>query len=137
MEVRELIKIAIDAREKSYSPYSNFKVGAALLTKSGKIFTGCNVESVAFSPTMCAERTAIVKAVSEGEREFHTLVVIGGHSDGRDPGEGYAGPCGVCRQFIIEFGKEIKVVIAKSEEEYYEHTILDFMPMPFAPEALL
>lgn len=136
MEIRELIKIAIKAREFSYSPYSNFKVGAALLCKSGKVFTGCNVESVSYTPTICAERTAIIKAVSEGEREFDTLVVIGG-KDGEVPEKGvYSGPCGVCRQMIYEFGKDIKVVIANSLDEYYVHTISELFPLGFGPEAL-
>jgi len=137
-KIRELIQIAIDARKKAYAPYSNFLVGAALLTKDGKIYTGCNIESVSYSPTTCAERTAILKAVSEGDRDIDAIAVTGGHADGSvKPGVvGYSGPCGVCRQLIYEFGNDVTVIIAKSLDEYYVHSISELLPFGFGPEYL-
>ena len=96
----QLMQCAVEARKKSYSPYSQFKVGAALLTKSGKVYTGCNVENAAYSPTNCAERTAVFKAVSEGETEFSAIAIVGGKGD--EPSE-FCAPCGVCRQVLAEF----------------------------------
>ncbi|EDS4737745.1 cytidine deaminase [Salmonella enterica] len=136
-KIQELIAIATKARSYSYAPYSDFTVGAALLTKTGKIFTGCNVESVSYSPTTCAERVAILKAVSEGERQFEMLVVTGGPREGESKAEGYSGPCGVCRQLIYEFGKDTIVVIANSPDEYYVHTISELFPLGFGPDHLL
>ena len=136
MDKKLLIKKAIEAMGKSYSPYSKFRVGAALLTKSGKIFTGCNIESVSFTPTICAERTAFFKAVSEGEMEFEAIAIIGGPEDGKKAIEGYSGPCGVCRQVMLEFCKDLKIIIAKSEDEYYEHTLQELLPLGFGPENL-
>ncbi|XP_037931162.1 cytidine deaminase-like [Teleopsis dalmanni] len=98
---KELIRAAIAARKQSYSPYSKFKVGSAFRTKSGRIFSGCNVENVAFSPTCCAERTALLKAISEGEREFVAGAVVAYQESGD-----LTTPCGVCRQFIVEFANE-------------------------------
>ncbi|MFJ5717857.1 cytidine deaminase [Neobacillus sp. NPDC093127] len=130
-----LIRKAFEAMEFSYSPYSNFQVGAALLTKSGKIYTGCNIESVAFTPTVCGERTAIFKAVSEGEREFEALVAVGGPKDKDWDELGWSGPCGVCRQVINEFCKgDLKIIIAKSEEVYKEFTLEELLPYGFGPE---
>ncbi|MBQ9162495.1 MAG: cytidine deaminase [Clostridia bacterium] len=97
---RDLMLIAVEARKNSYSPYSNYRVGAALLGKSGKVYTGCNVENAAYTPTNCAERTAVFKAVSEGEREFTAIAVVGGLGD--EPSE-FCAPCGVCRQVLSEF----------------------------------
>jgi cytidine deaminase len=137
VKIQEMITAAAKARESSYAPYSNFTVGASLLTKSGKLFTGCNVESVSYSPTTCAERVAILKAVSEGERNFDMIVVIGGPREGKSKAEGYSGPCGVCRQMIYEFGKETTVVIANSLDEYYVHNISELFPLGFGPDHLL
>jgi len=126
---KELAKAAIAAKEMSYSPYSNFKVGAALLTKSGKIYTGCNIENAAFSPTNCAERTAIFKAVSEGEREF-AAIAIAGAGQSKEPD--YCYPCGVCRQVISEFAdSELTVIIAKTEDDYLVHTLGEILPFGF------
>ncbi|EBO3633854.1 cytidine deaminase [Salmonella enterica] len=136
-KIQELIGIAEHARSYSYAPYSDFTVGAALLTKTGKIFTGCNVESVSYSPTTCAERVAILKAVSEGERQFEMLVVTGGPRESESKVDGYSGPCGVCRQLIYEFGKDTIVVIANSSSEYYTHTISELFPLGFGPDHLL
>ena len=98
MEARELLAMAYEARERSYAPYSHFRVGAALLTKSGKVYKGCNIENAAYTPTNCAERTAFFKAVSEGEREFTAIAIVGGKE-----GEAcdFCAPCGVCRQVTI------------------------------------
>jgi cytidine deaminase len=133
MENRELIQTAIEAREKAYTPYSNFQVGAAVLTKSGKVFTGCNIENAAFTPTICAERTAIFKAVSEGERDFEAIAVIGG-PEGPLKETGIAtGPCGVCRQVLMEFGPDIKVISANTLDEYFVTTVAELMPKGFGP----
>lgn len=124
MDNKELLKIAEKAKENAYVPYSKFHVGAALLTKSGKVFTGCNVECASYGGTNCAERTAIFKAVSEGEREFEKIAVT---SD--NIGETY--PCGICRQVILEFGRDIKVVLGESEGEYREMSIQELIPYGF------
>ncbi|MCL2367628.1 MAG: cytidine deaminase [Oscillospiraceae bacterium] len=138
-KIRELIERAFQAREKAYVPYSNFLVGAALLTTDGKIHTGCNIESVSYTPTTCAERTAILKSVSEGDRNIAAIAVCGGHRDETEGPQvaGYAGPCGVCRQLIYEFGKDITVIIAKSLDEYYVHSISELYPLGFGPEFLI
>ena len=100
LQIQELIKTAIDMRAFSYVPYSNYRVGAALLTTEGKIYTGCNIENAGYTPCNCAERTAFFKAVSEGVRDFRAICVVGG-KDG--PLTEYAAPCGVCRQVMMEF----------------------------------
>ncbi len=129
MDEKSLIRAAVKARELSYSPYSGFMVGAALLAKSGRIFTGCNVENAAFGPGDCAERTAFVKAASEGEREFVAIVVAGWPRDGAP---GFAYPCGVCRQIMAEFcGPEFKIFTAKSPEEYETRTLGELLPHSF------
>ncbi|KGG80159.1 cytidine deaminase [Caloranaerobacter azorensis] len=129
MDKRQLIKKALEAKEKSYAPYSNFHVGAALLTKNGKIYTGCNIESASYTPTNCAERTAIFKAVSEGDREFVAIAIVGDSKT-------YTYPCGVCRQVIREFGKDIKIIVAKSEDDYKEYDLEELFPHSFGPEDL-
>ena len=98
-KIRQLIAQALTARTFSYSPYSHFQVGAALLTKDGKIYSGCNIENAAYGPSNCAERTAIFKAVSEGQLEFAAIAITGGKEGEHD----YAAPCGVCRQVMMEF----------------------------------
>lgn len=136
MDIRNLIEKAIEAREYSYSPYSHYKVGAALLTKSGKIYTGCNIENAAFSPTVCAERTAIFKAVSEGEREFEAIAIVGGpNGELKETGD-FTGPCGVCRQVLMEFGPDIKIISANSVDEYFINTVADLTPKGFGPANL-
>lgn len=124
---KELIEKAIEAREKAYVPYSNFLVGAAVKTKKGKIFTGCNIESASFTPTICAERTALSKAISEGYKEIEAIAVVGSFEE-------YTFPCGVCRQFIVEFGKDIKIIVAKNTDEYKIYQISDLLPNSFGPE---
>jgi cytidine deaminase len=134
MDVHKLVGAAIAARGLSYSPYSGFCVGAALLTRSGKIFTGCNIENAAYGPTNCAERTAFFKAVSEGERAFEAIAVAGWPKDGEP---GYAYPCGVCRQVMAEFcDGSFKVIVAKSEKAYAEHTLAELLPHGFGPKDL-
>ena len=126
MDYRALIEEAMAAKEMSYAPYSHFRVGAALLTKSGKVYRGCNIENVAFSPTNCAERTAFFKAVSEGEKEFAAIVVNGDADD-------FLYPCGVCRQVMVEFCDRdtFKVIVAKNADEYREYTLGELVPGAF------
>lgn len=128
MDKRLLIKKAFEAKEKAYVPYSGYHVGACVLTGSGKTYTGCNIESASYTPTICAERTAIAKAVSEGERDIKAIAITGDSE--------WTYPCGVCRQVIREFGKDILVIIAKSQEEYREYTLKDLLPNSFGPEDL-
>lgn len=130
--MRSLIEKARQAAEKSYAPYSGFNVGAALLTKSGKVYTGCNIENSAFSPSVCAERTAIFKAVSEGEKEFEAIAIVGG----RDRKfKDYTPPCGVCRQVMLEFCKpDFKIILGKDTDEYLEYMLSELVPMGFSFE---
>ncbi len=130
MNNSELIKLALEAREKSYSPYSHFAVGAALLCKNGKVFTGCNIENSGYSATNCAERTAIFKAVSEGETEFEKIAVVGGNAD-KMPSD-FCPPCGICRQVMKEFCESnFKIIIAKNENEYKSVTLEELLPLSF------
>jgi cytidine deaminase len=119
---QELIARAQAARERAYAPYSNYRVGAALLGRSGRIYTGCNVENAAYPLCTCAERTAVVKAVSEGEREFVALAVVT---------ENGASPCGSCRQTLREFGLEIAVLIADEQGRYRETSLGALLPDSF------
>lgn len=130
MNNSELIKLALEARGKSYSPYSGFAVGAALLCKNGKVFTGCNIENSAFSPTVCAERTAFFKAVSEGETDFLKIAVVGG--EGGSLPDNYCPPCGVCRQVMKEFcSSDFEIVIAISENDLKSVTLAELLPLSF------
>lgn len=133
MDYKSLIIRAQEAREKSYSPYSHFRVGAALLCKNGKVYTGCNIENAAYTPTNCAERTAIFKAVSEGERDFEAIAIVGGREG--EPA-GFCAPCGVCRQVIAEFcGKDFKIVLGTAEKpEVY--TLDSLLPFAFTNQNL-
>jgi len=133
----DLCAEAIAARKRSYSPYSNFMVGAALLTKSGKVYRGCNIENAAYSPTICAERTAFSKAVSEGEREFSAIAVAGWPKGHTEPMQAF--PCGVCRQVMREFcdSRTFKVLVVNGEQgDYTEHTLEELLPHSFGPESL-
>lgn len=127
-----LCALALKARKSSYSPYSGFKVGAALLASSGKIYTGCNIENAAYTPTVCAERVAFFKAVSEGETEFIAIAIAGGAGDSPD---GECPPCGVCRQVMMEFcdPDTFKVLLAKSDTEYTALTLKELLPYGFGP----
>ena len=134
IDAAKLAQAAIDAKELSYSPYSKFRVGAAILTKSGKLYTGCNIESAAYSPTCCAERTALVKAVSDGEREFAAVAVAGGADGGEAQ---YCYPCGVCRQFLKEFSSDdMPVIVAKTADDFVIHKLVELLPYGFGPENL-
>lgn len=130
--IEKLIDIAIEQLEFSYTPYSNFKVGAALLTRSGEIYTGCNIENASYTPTNCAERTAFFKAVSEGVRDFQAICIVGG-KDGKLTE--YTAPCGVCRQVMIEFcnPKTFQIIIAVDKERYEIYTLEELMPLGFGP----
>ena len=129
-----LIQAALLARENSYSPYSHFRVGAALLCTDGKIYSGCNIENRAYGPTNCAERTAFFKAVSEGERDFTAIALCGGLNG---VVKDYCAPCGVCRQVMREFCKpDFKIILVKSEEEWKIYTLSQLLPEGFGPENL-
>lgn len=132
---KTLINEAIKAMDFSYSPYSNFKVGAALLGKSGQIYTGCNVENAAYGPTNCAERTAFFKAVSEGEKEFTAICIVGGANGVLTD---FAPPCGVCRQVMMEFcgPKDFRIILALDEENYKVFSLEELLPMGFGPSNL-
>lgn len=137
MQINEtyLIEQAIEARSLAYTPYSHFQVGAALLTKQGKVYKGCNIENAAYTPSNCAERTAIFKAVSEGEREFAAIAIVGSME-----GESNTlptGPCGVCRQVMAEFcSLDMPVIIAKSPADYITMTLGELLPLSFGPANL-
>ena len=133
--IQELIDTAIAQLSYSYTPYSHFKVGAALLGKNGQIYTGCNIENAAYTPTNCAERTAFFKAVSEGEREFEAICIVGG-PEGKLTD--YAPPCGVCRQVMMEFcsPKEFQIILAKGKEDYKIYRLEELLPRGFGPENL-
>ena len=127
---KDIIDYAKEARLNSYSPYSNFKVGAALITKSGKLYKGCNIENSAYSPTCCAERTAFVKAISEGEKEFSSIAIVGGTLDTNS----YCLPCGVCRQFMSEFcDKDFKIYVSNNKETKV-YTLEELLPHSFELE---
>ena len=130
--IEKLIDTAIEQLKFSYTPYSNFKVGAALLTKSGKIYTGCNIENASYTPTNCAERTAFFKAVSEGVRDFQAICIVGG-KDGKLTE--YTAPCGVCRQVMMEFcnPKTFQIILAVDKERYEIYTLGELMPLGFGP----
>ena len=130
--VEKLIDTAIEQLKFSYTPYSNFKVGAALLTKSGKIYTGCNIENASYTPTNCAERTAFFKAVSEGVRDFQAICIVGGKNGKLTE---YTAPCGVCRQVMMEFcnPKTFQIILAVDKERYEIYTLEELMPPGFGP----
>ena len=129
MNDRELINEAKEAAKGSYAPYSHFNVGAALITKDGKVFRGCNIENAAYSPTNCAERTAFFKAVSEGEREFTAIAIVGGKNlDFAD----FCTPCGVCRQVMSEFcDGDFRIILGRNDEEYKIYTLKELLPLSF------
>ena len=128
-----LMASAVAAREFSYSPYSGYRVGAALLGKSGKLYTGCNVENAGYTPTNCAERTAVFKAVSEGEREFTAIAVVGGSGETLDAA---CTPCGVCRQVLSEFCEPEMPVILGTPEEMRVLTLGELLPFAFTKKNL-
>lgn len=134
-QVQALIRAAFAARRFAYTPYSHFKVGAALLAKNGAVYTGCNIENASYTPTVCAERTALFKAVSEGVTEFEAIAIVGS-LDGR-ANKLVTSPCGVCRQALYEFGGPgLQVVLAKSEDDYLQTTLGALLPYGFGPKNL-
>ena len=136
MDNLELLEEAKKARLKAYTAYSNFKVGAALLTKSGKVYLGCNIENATYTPTNCAERTAFFKAVSEGEREFEKIAIVGA-KDGEDANV-MCSPCGVCRQVMMEFcdPKEFQIILANGENTCRVMTLEELLPCGFSSSNL-
>lgn len=137
MSDRELVKRAFEARKQAYAPHSHYRVGAALLAKDGRVFTGCNIENAAFSPTNCAERTAFFKAVSEGARTFEAIAIVGGDKDTREGEFAYTFPCGVCRQVMLEFcDGNFRVLTARSPEDIISATLDELVPMKWPGEPL-
>ena len=131
-EKQELIRMALAARERAYAPYSDFMVGAALRAEDGRIFTGCNVENAAFTPTSCAERTALFKAVAEGVTRFTDIAVVGARRG--EVNKQVTSPCGVCRQALFEFGgPELNVIMARSPEDFIERSMDELLPFGFGP----
>ena len=127
---QELILKALKARENAYVPYSKFAVGAAVRTKSGEIFDGCNIENISYSATVCAERTAIFSAVSKGNRQFTRIAVAGG-DEGKEPRD-FCAPCGVCLQVMSEFcGPDFEILLVKSEKEVKRYALKDLLPVIF------
>ena len=135
-DYKELVRAAIAARKMAYTPYSGFQVGAALLTKSGKLYQGCNIENATYTPTNCAERTAFFKAVSEGEHEFQCIAIVGGK--GEELSGEICPACGVCRQVMMEFcdPDSFQVILGKSEDEWEVYTLRELMPHGFGPSRL-
>lgn len=129
MNLEQLAKMAVEAMEKAYAPYSGYTVGAALLTKQGKVYLGCNIENASFSPTCCAERTAFFKAVSEGEREFAAIAVAGGKNGAV---EAVFPPCGVCRQVMQEFCRPDFVICMVKKDGYEAVTLQELLPYGFS-----
>lgn len=135
VNVTKLIETAFEARENAYTPYSHFRVGAALLAKNGQVFKGCNIENASYPVTICAERTALFKAVSEGVREFEAIAIVGSMEG--QVNELISAPCGVCRQALFEFcGNDLKVILAKSTTDYLETTLGELLPYGFGPANL-
>lgn len=131
IDINFLIREALVARDMAYCKYSGFAVGAALLCKNGKIYRGCNIENTSYSPTNCAERTAFFKAISEGDKEFEAIAIVGGMMNEKI--KDYVYPCGVCRQVMAEFCdfETFKVIIAKSENDYLEFSLKEMIPHSF------
>lgn len=136
LPVKEMISQAFTAMEKAYTPYSGFKVGAALLAADGTVYQGCNIENAAYTPSNCAERTAFFKAVSEGVMDFKAICIVGG-KEGTP--EGLTAPCGVCLQVMMEFcnPETFQVILASGREEYEIFSLKELLPMGFGPKNLL
>ena len=129
MTDRELVDLAFTMLERSYVPYSHFPVGAALECADGTVFTGCNIENAAYGPTICAERTALVKAVSEGHRDFKRIAIVGRSA-------GYCWPCGTCRQMLYEFAPDLEVLVARGDGDFVKTTLRELLPSGFGPKDL-
>ncbi|MFR3226177.1 MAG: cytidine deaminase [Blautia massiliensis (ex Durand et al. 2017)] len=134
-QIQDLIRQAFAAQKFAYTPYSHFNVGAALLSQSGRVYTGCNIENAGYTPTNCAERTALFKAVSEGERKFSAIAIVG--SKEGTVNELVTGPCGVCRQALYEFGgPDLTVIMARTVDDYIVTTLGQLLPYGFGPANL-
>lgn len=134
-EIQALIREAFEGQKFAYMPYSRFHVGAALRARDGRVFKGCNIENAGYTPTNCAERTALFKAVSEGVREFDAIAIVG--SKVGEKNTLVTGPCGVCRQALYEFGgPKLTVIMAKDENDYIVTTLGDLLPYGFGPANL-
>lgn len=136
MNEKELVQAAIEARKMAYTPYSGFQVGAALLTKEGKVYRGCNIENAAYTPSNCAERTAFFKAVSEGERAFQAIAIVGAKAG--DSLADYCPPCGVCRQVMMEFcdPDDFRIILAKSPDDRKTYSLRELLPLGFSGKDL-
>ncbi len=130
MTDRQLVDRAMAMLERAYCPYSGFAVGAALLCADGSVFTGCNVENAAYGSTICAERTALVKAVSEGHRDDWVALAVAGR------GEDWCWPCGSCRQMLYEFAPGLRVLVARGDGQFVTTTLADLLPNGFGPKSL-
>ncbi|AKN33427.1 cytidine deaminase [Clostridium carboxidivorans P7] len=131
MDYKMLVSKALEGRKNAYAPYSKFKVGAAVLTEDGKVYTGCNIENASYGATNCAERTAIFKAVSEGYTTIKAIAIVGIENE-------YTYPCGICRQVIAEFGSEdIEIILGKNENEYIVKTLDEILPGAFTKRDLI
>ena len=134
-EIQALIRKAFEGQQFAYTPYSHFRVGAALRAKDGRVYTGCNIENAGYTPTNCAERTALFKAVSEGVREFDAIAIVGSLQG--EVNTLVTGPCGVCRQALYEFGGDaLTVIMAKTEDDYIVTTLGALLPYGFGPANL-
>ena len=136
IDAKLLVEKAYEAQKFAYTPYSGFNVGAALLGTNGKIYLGCNIENAAFSPTNCAERTAFFKAISEGQREFLAIAIVGNKDDVENTE--YCAPCGVCRQVLAEFcdPKTFKIYLAKNKDDFKEYLLEELLPLGFTSKDL-
>ena len=131
MNILKLIEEAYEAKKNSYAPYSRFHVGAALLTADGRIYRGCNIENAAYTPTNCAERTAIFKAVSDGMKDFSAIAIVGDKAE-------YLAPCGVCRQVMAEFcdTEKFQIILARTKEDYKIYSLKELLPESFGAQSL-
>ena len=137
MDKKELIKLALSAREKAYAPYSHYAVGAAVIGDSGKVYTGCNIENASYPAGICGERTAIFKAISEGERKITMIALVAAEETKTAPLPEYPSPCGICRQVMAEFcEQDTPVLLAKSEDDYNEYKLCELLPLSFTAKDL-
>lgn len=136
MRDSELIKEALEARKMAYTPYSHFNVGAALLTKDGRVYRGCNIENASYTPSNCAERTAFFKAVSDDIMDFSAIAIVGGPA--KAGSLSICSPCGVCRQVMMEFcdPKTFKIILGTDESDFKVYTLEQMLPLGFGPENL-
>ena len=137
LDYKGIVEAAFEARRNSYAPYSHYRVGAALLCKDGTIVKGCNIENASYGLSNCAERTAVFKAVSEGKTRFEAIAVVGGSDDTQ--AKDYAYPCGACRQVLREFysPEQLRVIVAKSVDDYREYRLSELLPDSFGPDSLV